>query len=159
MTIHDETSSSEISRRMMLRGATVGGVALPLLAACGGGDDGSSGTDSASGSDSSGASGSGGGGEGGRTTVPAADVPEGGGTIVKDAKLVVTQPSSGDFKAFSAVCTHQGCIVSKVEKGLITCECHGSQYSIEDGSVQAGPAPKPLPSMTATVEGDQISVT
>ncbi len=158
MTIHDETSSSEISRRMMLRGATVGGVALPLLAACGGGDDGTSGTDSASGSDSSGASGSGGGGGGG-TTVPAADVPEGGGTIVKDAKLVVTQPSSGDFKAFSAVCTHQGCIVSKVEKGLITCECHGSQYSIEDGSVQAGPAPKPLPSMTATVEGDQISVT
>ena len=158
MTIHDETSSSEISRRMMLRGATVGGVALPLLAACGGGDDGTSGTDSASGSDSSGASGSGGGGGGG-TTVSAADVPEGGGTIVKDAKLVVTQPSSGDFKAFSAVCTHQGCIVSKVEKGLITCECHGSQYSIEDGSVQAGPAPKPLPSMTATVEGDQISVT
>ena len=43
------------------------------------------------------------------------DVPEGGGTVFKDEKVVVTQPEPGDFKAFTAVCTHQGCLVDSVE--------------------------------------------
>jgi len=90
--------------------------------------------------------------------VSAADVPVGGGMILKDQKVVVTQPAKGDFKAFTAVCTHKGCTVAKVEDGLIMCPCHGSRFSIEDGSRKAGPAQAALASKKVTVEGDQISV-
>ncbi|MGW4233301.1 Rieske (2Fe-2S) protein [Streptomyces sp. NPDC004980] len=85
-----------------------------------------------------------------------ADVPVGGGTIFKDRKVVVTQPEAGDFKAFSAVCTHAGCIVSSVGDGTINCACHGSRFSITDAAVEAGPAPRPLPVERITVEGDSI---
>ncbi len=87
-----------------------------------------------------------------------ADVPVGGGLILEDEGVVVTQPAEGDFKAFSAICTHQGCPVTSVEDGTITCPCHGSRFSIEDGSVQAGPAPAPLPAVDITVEGGQVSL-
>ena len=89
---------------------------------------------------------------------PIADIAVGGGVIYADQNLVVTQPTAGDFKAFSAACTHKGCTVSEVADGLITCACHGSQFSIEDGSVQAGPATAPLPSRAATVSGDMVTV-
>ena len=46
-----------------------------------------------------------------------ADVPEGSGTVFRDQSVVVTQPGPGDFKAFSAVCTHQGCLVDSVQPG------------------------------------------
>ncbi|WP_405391666.1 Rieske (2Fe-2S) protein [Streptomyces sp. NBC_01102] len=85
-----------------------------------------------------------------------ADVPVGGGTIFKDRKVVVTQPEADDFKAFSAVCTHAGCIVSSVGDGTINCACHGSRFSITDAAVEAGPAPRPLPVERITVEGDSI---
>ena len=75
----------------------------------------------------------------------AADVPVGGGVILDKEKLVVTQPEAGTFKAFSSTCTHQGCTVTKVADGTIDCPCHGSTFSVEDGSVQGGPAPSPLP--------------
>ena len=71
-----------------------------------------------------------------------ADVPVGGGVILTDAQLVITQPKAGTFKAFSAICTHQGCAVSTVENGTINCPCHGSEFAITDGSVVAGPAPE-----------------
>ena len=51
---------------------------------------------------------------------------------------------SGEFKPFSAVCTHLGCIVNKIGNGTIDCPCHGSMYSVKDGHVVHGPAPKPL---------------
>ncbi|MFE9909036.1 QcrA and Rieske domain-containing protein [Streptomyces clavifer] len=84
------------------------------------------------------------------------DVPVGGGTILKDRKVVVTQPEAGDFRAFSAVCTHAGCIVASVSDGTINCACHGSRFSITDAAVEAGPAPRPLPVERITVEGDSI---
>ncbi|MGW6569516.1 Rieske (2Fe-2S) protein [Streptomyces sp. NPDC054975] len=86
------------------------------------------------------------------------DVPVGGGTIFKEEKVVVTQPSAGEFKAFSAVCTHQGCIVAKVENGTINCACHGSRFRITDGSVANGPATRPLPAEEITVSGDSITL-
>ncbi|MFF5006681.1 Rieske (2Fe-2S) protein [Streptomyces phaeochromogenes] len=87
------------------------------------------------------------------------DIPVGGGKIFKDEKVVVTQPEKGDFKAFSAVCTHQGCIVANVSDGTINCTCHGSEFRIADGAVAKGPAQKPLPAKQITVTGDSISVT
>jgi nitrite reductase/ring-hydroxylating ferredoxin subunit len=161
MTNLDETTQS-VSRRMMIRGVTVGGVALPLLAACGGGDSESDGA-SGSASESATAEKSSGGGSGG-TTVAKADVPVGSGVILKDAKVVVTQPADGEFKAFTAVCTHQGCLVSKLVDKKIHCDCHGSEFSIEDGKNVTGPngseagSVAALASKKVTVEGDQISV-
>ena len=87
----------------------------------------------------------------------AADVPVGGGVVVKDAKVVVTQPTKGQFKAFSAVCTHQGCLVTSVADGTIVCNCHGSKFSAEDGSVVSPPAEAPLEEQSIKVEGGQIT--
>ena len=71
---------------------------------------------------------------------------------------MVTQPTQGDFKAFSAVCTHQGCVVAEIKGEDIDCNCHGSKFSIKDGSVVSGPATQPLQALKATVSGGEISV-
>jgi Rieske Fe-S protein len=84
------------------------------------------------------------------------DIPVGGGKIFDTQVVVVTQPSAGEFKVFSAVCTHMGCIVNQITDGRIDCPCHGSEYSITDGAVLAGPAPKPLPAKSFKVTGDSI---
>ncbi|WP_318204304.1 Rieske (2Fe-2S) protein [Streptomyces sp. SCL15-4] len=84
------------------------------------------------------------------------DIPEGGGKIFADQKIVVTQPEKGRFKAFSAVCTHQGCTVSQVTDGTILCPCHGSRFRIADGSVAAGPANRPLAEEPVTVRGNAV---
>jgi Rieske Fe-S protein len=85
-----------------------------------------------------------------------AEVPEGGGKIIDGKNIVITQPQAGSFKAFSAVCTHQGCIVSTVADGTIDCPCHGSKFSIKDGSVVNGPATRPLPPIAINVKGTSI---
>ncbi|MFR9757535.1 Rieske (2Fe-2S) protein [Streptomyces sp. TR06-5] len=92
----------------------------------------------------------------GDVLVEASDVPEGGGTILQEEKVVVTQPSAGDFKAFSAVCQHQGCLVSSVADGTINCACHGSKYAIADGSVTQGPASRALPGVDVSVTDGAI---
>ncbi|MDX2704788.1 Rieske (2Fe-2S) protein [Streptomyces sp. PA03-6a] len=92
----------------------------------------------------------------GEVLVKAADVPVGGGTVITDKKVVVTQPQAGEFKAFSAVCTHQGCIVNTVADGTINCPCHGSKFRIADASVAAGPAKKPLPPEEITEKDGEI---
>ena len=83
-------------------------------------------------------------------------IPVGGGKIFAAQTTVVTQPTAGEFKVFSAVCTHMGCIVNQIADGRIDCPCHGSEYSITDGAVLAGPAPKPLPAKTIKITGDSI---
>ena len=83
-------------------------------------------------------------------------IPVGSGMIFPGKQVVVTQPTANEFKAFSAVCTHMGCIVNQISNGTIDCPCHGSQYSITTGDVVAGPAPKPLPAKTIKVSGDSI---
>lgn len=82
-----------------------------------------------------------------------ADVPVGSGVIVDD--VVVTQATAGDFKGFSAVCTHLGCTVSEVTDGKIVCPCHGSKFNL-DGTVAQGPAKKPLETKSISVQGDSI---
>ncbi|MEI2775828.1 MAG: Rieske (2Fe-2S) protein [Tetrasphaera sp.] len=133
------------SRRTLLTAGGVGAAGL-ALSGCGSED---SGTSSPSGSSAAAA--------GGAATVAAADVPVGGGAILTDAKVVVTQPTEGEFKAFSAVCTHEGCVVSGVTE-TIDCACHNSKFSVTDGSVVSGPATASLPAKTVTADGDSLSV-
>ena len=132
-----------ITRRHTLTGAAVLGVGVPFLAACGGDDAGA--TDSAPTA------------KAGETLGSTADVPVGGGKVFTDQKIVVTQPTDGDFKAFSAVCTHQSCLVAKVADGTIDCSCHGSKFSADDGSVVNGPATSALAEVAITVDGDTIA--
>jgi Rieske Fe-S protein len=84
-------------------------------------------------------------------------VPVGGGLVLAEQQLVITQPRKGEFKGFSAVCTHQGCLVDDVTD-TINCPCHGSAYSIDDGSVVRGPAPSPLPEEKLVVEAGSIDL-
>ena len=85
-----------------------------------------------------------------------AEVPEGGGKIIDGKNIVITQPQAGSFKAFTAICTHQGCIVNSVADGTIDCPCHGSKFSIKDGSVVNGPATSPLTPVAIKVAGTSI---
>jgi Rieske Fe-S protein len=98
---------------------------------------------------------------GGGAVARTADVPTGGGLILDG--VVITQPASGEFRGFSTTCTHQGCTVTTVGDGTIDCPCHGSRFSIEDGSVvqaAAGLTPQqqnPLPAVAIRVDGDTIT--
>jgi Rieske Fe-S protein len=96
-------------------------------------------------------------GKGGTSLARTADIPEGGGKIFADRKIIVVQPTAGRFRAFSAVCTHQGCVVDDVSSGMINCPCHGSMFNL-DGTVMGGPATKPLPEVRIKVDGDTISL-
>jgi Rieske Fe-S protein len=157
-----------VSRRTVL-GVTVAGAAGLLTAACGG----SSSPDPAAGGDPTPSAGessadSGGAADSSGGLVATSDVPVGSGVFVENGKIiahpgeqeqltaVVTQPTAGEFKAFSAVCTHMSCTVGEIKNGLIICPCHGSEYSIKDGSVTRGPAPKPLRSIAVKVDGDKV---
>lgn len=154
-------------RRTVLRAAGVAGAgaaAAGALAACGGSSTPSTGSGgAAAASTSSGSSNAAGGGSSsaaaGGLSVKSADVPVGGGVINGDQLFVVTQPSAGQFKAFSAVCTHMGCTVDKVEGGFIKCPCHQSQFDIATGTpTSSSQAKKALPAKTATVNGDSVVI-
>ncbi|MEU3106148.1 Rieske (2Fe-2S) protein [Streptomyces griseoflavus] len=151
-------SASGPARRTVVAAAGAAGLAVALTA-CGGSDDDASSSPVESGT-SGGApdDGGGGGAAGGAPLARTADIPEGGGKVFADRKVVVTQPSAGEFKAFSATCTHQGCAVKSVADGVINCPCHNSDFSITDGSVRGGPATKPLPAVEITVSGDSITL-
>lgn len=167
MTDPDPTTTdpapAAVGRRVVLLGAGAVGVA-GVLAACNGGDETSSGSGdepTAGGAadtpaDSPAQTPSPGGAPG---VIALADVPVGGGVVIAAEMIVVTQPAAGDVKAFGSTCTHQGCQVNDVSDGEIKCPCHGSRYSIEDGSVVSGPAPEPLPAVGVAVEGDQVVLT
>ena len=137
--------ASAPSRRVVVAAVGAAGLALTLNA-CGSEDDSSS---SSSSSDSA---------AGGSVLAKTSDIPEGGGKIFKDSGVVVPQPTAGEFKAFSSKCTHQGCAVTGITNGVITCPCHKSEFSVSDGSVKKGPATQPLPEEKITVSGDSISL-
>jgi Rieske Fe-S protein len=86
----------------------------------------------------------------------AVDIPVGGGTVFPTNRVVVTQPIAGQFKAFSAICSHEGCTINQVADGTINCPCHGSRYSITDGSVVHGPATRPLHTRSITVRDGAV---
>lgn len=146
--------TDQTTRRAVLGGVAAVGAGA-VLAACGSDEP----TGSGGGDTSSGDGGSGGDAPAGGEIGTTADVPVGGGTVFQKQKIVVTQPTEGDFKAFTAVCTHQGCTVGSVNGDTIQCNCHGSQYNAADGTVKKGPAPKALAPKKITVEGDKLIVT
>jgi Rieske Fe-S protein len=92
----------------------------------------------------------------GTVLAAASEIPVGGGKIFTAAKVVVTQPVSGQYLGFSAVCTHVGCILSEVANGTIDCPCHGSEFKITTGAVVTGPAPSPLPKKEIKVVNGQV---
>jgi nitrite reductase/ring-hydroxylating ferredoxin subunit len=132
-------TGSAATRRGVLAGVGLVGLASAITAC---GASGSSST--ASGSSAAGA------------LASTSQIPVGSGMIFTAEQVVVTQPAAGEFKAFSAVCTHRGCIVNQINDGTIDCPCHGSQYSIKTGAVVAGPAPRPLPARQIKVTGGSI---
>jgi Rieske Fe-S protein len=119
------------------------------MAACGGGSSSSSGSTSGSGQA---------GNSGNAALASTSEIPVGGGKVFSAEKVVVTQPTAGEFKAFSAVCTHMQCLVDKVASGTIDCPCHGSEFSVTNGSVVSGPAPSPLPAQAIKVTGGRIKL-
>ncbi|WP_256069532.1 MULTISPECIES: Rieske (2Fe-2S) protein [unclassified Streptomyces] len=84
-------------------------------------------------------------------------IPIGGAKLFRDDKVVVSQPHKGTFKAFSAVCTHQGCVVDSVDGTTISCPCHGSQFDALTGAVVQGPATEPLPAVPVRQSGGQLT--
>lgn len=145
------------ARRTVLAAGAAVALAGGTLTACGGEDKkpksepGSPSTPEAAATPS--ASPSTGGGTG-KALLKSSAVPVGGGTVLKEEKLVVTQPTAGSFRCFTAVCTHQGCLVNKVEASTIDCPCHGSKFQITDGAVAHGPATRPLAEKQITVAPD-----
>ncbi|MFC1431915.1 Rieske (2Fe-2S) protein [Streptacidiphilus sp. N1-3] len=153
-------------RRTVLAGVGVAGIGVALTAcgSSGGSTTAAAPTDQASPSAADSApstapapAGSAAGG-GGTALGATSEVPVGGGKVFTAEKVVVTQPKAGEFKAFTAICTHMGCTVGSVSGGTINCPCHGSQYHITDGTVARGPAPSPLAPETISVANGEITL-
>ncbi|MEE4546403.1 Rieske (2Fe-2S) protein [Streptomyces sp. V4-01] len=157
------------SRRGVVAAAGGAGLAA-VLTACGSGSDSAAGSKRGADSPSSGGASTGAGapssdpttsaaaGGGGTALARTSEIPVGGGKVFAAQKVVVTQPTAGQFKAFSAVCTHQGCTVAGVADGVISCPCHGSKFHVADGSVADGPASAPLPAKQVTVSGGEVTL-
>ncbi|MDA8435194.1 MAG: Rieske (2Fe-2S) protein [Actinomycetales bacterium] len=137
------TAPGPTRRRVLVTGGVVAAAAA-LTAACG-----EPGESSRASSPASSAAG---------MRVATADVPVGGGLVLPDQQVVVTQPTAGTFRAFSAVCTHESCSVTQVSHGAIICPCHMGQFSAADGSVLGGPPPAPLAPVPVTVSGGTITL-
>ena len=166
-----------ISRGKFIRLGTalgVGAASASVLAACGGGSGSGGGSGGGSGNASDG--GGYGGNAGGDSTEAAGGGSKkarahGGKAIAQTSEVapssavqfeesgspaVLVHLDSGDFVAYSAVCTHQGCTVA-YQNGQLACPCHGSVFDPANGAeVVAGPAPRPLPDIPVEVHGGEV---
>lgn len=151
------TPSPAVPRRAILVTGGALGVAV-ALAACGGSSSGAAqGEPSAEGGNASSASASSAAPATPEVLGPATDVAVGSGVVYDGPKVVVTQPTEGDIRGFTAVCPHQGCLVSEVANNEILCPCHGSLFSAEDGAVINGPATTGLAGVpVAVVDGNVV---
>ena len=100
-----------------------------------------------------------------RETILAAktdDIPQNAPKIVRFNKepVIVLQTSTGQYKAFSARCTHLGCVVQYQTEGgpHFGCNCHGSEYDMNGKNI-AGPAPRPLSPFRVSIESKAIYLT
>ncbi|MDL5200252.1 Rieske 2Fe-2S domain-containing protein [Streptomyces sp. ALI-76-A] len=136
------------SRRAVVAGLGAAGLAVALTA-CGSDDDASGSSADPGAGQSAGA---------GTALAKTSDIPEGGGKVFSDEKVVVSQPTAGDYKAFSTICTHRDCPMTDLKEDVLSCSCHGSQFSITDGSVKKGPATEPLAAKQISVAGESITL-
>ncbi|MGP3978360.1 Rieske (2Fe-2S) protein [Streptomyces sp. 8N114] len=83
-------------------------------------------------------------------------VPVGGAKLFAEQKMLVSQPEKGDFKAFSAVCTHQGALLGEIDGEVAVCPRHGSRFQVDTGKVAKGPASKALPSVPVKVKKGKL---
>lgn len=156
MTSESVQPVSSPSRRTVVAAVGAAGLAVALTA-CGSDDD-ASGSSTEQGAPAGGGASTEAGGGGGAALAKTADIPEGGGKVFSDEKVVVSQPTAGDYKAFSTICTHQQCPMTDLQGDTITCACHKSQFSVLDGSVKKGPATQPLAAKQISVAGDAITL-
>lgn len=142
---------AEVTRRQVVAVGALGAAGV-VLAGCSSGDDQAT-TDATAAASPAGSPAT-----AGEVLVTTAEVPVEGGVIVDagQTKVVVTQPTSGDFVGLSAVCPHQNCLVNQVTDQKIICPCHGSEFSITDGAVLQGPATTGLSPVAVSVNGDQV---
>lgn len=94
----------------------------------------------------------------GSVEVPVSEVPLGGSAYLASERLVLTHPREGEFHAFEAACPHEGCLVRGVEREVLLCPCHGSEFDPATGQRLAGPAPDGLPERVVEVAGDTLRV-
>jgi cytochrome b6-f complex iron-sulfur subunit len=170
----------KISRERFIQlGTALGvGAACASLVACGGGASSSGGGNSGGGNSGGGDSGGGnygggnsGGSDSGSKKSSGGDAKAGGGAIASESEVapgsaikfedsgnpaVLVHLDNGDFVAYSAVCTHQGCTVAYQDSNL-ACPCHGSIFDPADGAaVVSGPAQRPLPEIPVKVQGGEV---
>ncbi|MEU8775326.1 Rieske (2Fe-2S) protein [Streptomyces sp. NPDC048606] len=86
----------------------------------------------------------------------ASEVPVGGAKLFRERKVVVSCPAEGQYTAFSAQCTHAGCVLDKIVEGQGNCPCHGSRFDVATGKVLRGPATDPLPSVPVKAENGRL---
>lgn len=148
----------DIARRTVLQAGGIIAVGGVVAACSSGGSTAATSAPAAGGSAAASAAPSGSAAASGGTGAVAqvSDIPVGGGVILPDQAIVLTQPTAGDVKAFTAVCTHQGCLVSQVVNNEIICPCHGSKFSASDGSVIQGPAQSPLQAAGVAIDGGSV---
>lgn len=87
-----------------------------------------------------------------------ADIPAGTGVVVAmGSKPVIVTNTEAGLAAFSAVCTHLGCIVDfdPVVRQIV-CPCHDGHFNASTGVVVSGPPPRPLPPVATVIEADQV---
>lgn len=87
------------------------------------------------------------------------EIPVGTGVKVMvndELTILVTHPAEAKFKAFSATCTHSGCLVSGVKEGQIACACHGARFNMETGEPEQGPAKSALKKIDLEVRGKEL---
>jgi Rieske Fe-S protein len=99
-----------------------------------------------------------------RVVAQAGDIPVGGSKIftypTDVAPCILLRPSENTYLAFSRICTHSSCpVFYRPEQNRIDCPCHGGVYSAADGSVLAGPPPRPLPRIIIEQHGNDLVAT
>lgn len=139
------TAWSRPTRRAVLGGGCAVGAGA-LLSACGGGAG--SGSEPVVQAD-------------GAVRVPQADTPVGSSTYYPGAgaRVIVAQPTQGQWFAYDATCTHEGCMTSdRDDAGNLVCPCHGSAFDPASGAPVAGPAEEPLATLTVEVDGQDLLI-
>ncbi|MFD7334596.1 Rieske (2Fe-2S) protein [Streptomyces violascens] len=83
-------------------------------------------------------------------------VPVGGAKLYREQRVMVSCPAKGEYQAFSAQCTHAGCLLEKIEDGHANCPCHGSRFNVMTGKPVQGPATVPLPKVPVKLKDGQL---